>query len=219
MRTLKNVAGGWKIVWLKTKRRSSDRKQQSFELKVWLASPVESTDKSSGGDNVSREPSGVASSSAPASSTAAAERFQSDEIPDHGVNRARWSPHVDASDVSPGDVKHSQEHAQEHSRGSNDNQSPRRMIWKTPVIKVMPSENWDECENDEESYVDDVNGGFVDPEMVRVARVEGLAGYLKMQVYCCVPVAECGSHKVIQTSWVDTKPRGRTVSTNSLPFV
>ena len=65
-------------------------------------------------------------------------------------------------------------------------------------------EKWDECENDEESSVDDVNGGFLDPEMVREARVEELAGYLKMQVYCCVPVAECGSHKVIQTRGVDT---------------
>ena len=58
--------------------------------------------------------------------------------------------------------------------------------------------------NGEESYVDDVNGGFLDPEMVREARVEELAGYLKMQVYCRVPVAEIGSHKVIKTRWVDT---------------
>ena len=56
----------------------------------------------------------------------------------------------------------------------------------------------------EESYVDDINGGFRDPEMVREARVEELAGYLKMQVYCRVPVAEIGSHKVIKTRWVDT---------------
>ena len=27
---------------------------------------------------------------------------------------------------------------------------------------------------------------------------------LKMQVYCRVPVAEIGSHKVIKTRWVDT---------------
>ena len=64
-------------------------------------------------------------------------------------------------------------------------------------------EKWDECENDEESYVDDVSGGSLDPEMVREARVEELAGYLKMQVYCRVPV-ECGSHEVIKTRWVDT---------------
>ena len=62
----------------------------------------------------------------------------------------------------------------------------------------------DECESGEESYVDDVNGGFLDPEMVREARVEELAGYLKMQVYCRVPVAEVGSHNVIKTRWVDT---------------
>ena len=74
----------------------------------------------------------------------------------------------------------------------------------------------DECENDEESYVDDVNGGFLDPEMVREARVEEPAGYLKMQAYCRVPVAECGSHKVIQTRW-EHKQRGRTFSRNSLP--
>ena len=40
--------------------------------------------------------------------------------------------------------------------------------------------------------------------MVREARVEELAGYLKMQGYFLVPVAECGSRKVIQTRWVDT---------------
>ena len=62
----------------------------------------------------------------------------------------------------------------------------------------------DECENDEESYVDDVNGGFLDPEMVREARVEELAGYLAMQVCCRVPVAERASHRVIKTRWVDT---------------
>ena len=39
---------------------------------------------------------------------------------------------------------------------------------------------------------------FLDPEMVREARVEELAGYLKMQVYCRVPVAEIGSHKAIR---------------------
>ena len=39
--------------------------------------------------------------------------------------------------------------------------------------------------------------------MVREARVEESAGYLKMQVYGRVPVAECGSHRVIQTRWVD----------------
>ena len=78
-------------------------------------------------------------------------------------------------------------------------------VCEEPVITIgVDGEKWDECENDEESYVDDVNGGFLDPEMVREARVEELAGYLEMQVYCRVPVAECGSHKVIKTRWVDT---------------
>ena len=34
--------------------------------------------------------------------------------------------------------------------------------------------------------------------------VEELAGFLAIQVYCRVPVGECGSHKVIKTRWVDT---------------
>ena len=33
------------------------------------------------------------------------------------------------------------------------------------MITIGVDEKWDECENDEES-VDDVNGGFLDPEMV-----------------------------------------------------
>ena len=79
-------------------------------------------------------------------------------------------------------------------------------VCEEPEITIgVDGEKWDECENDEESYVHDVNGGFLDPEMVREARVEESAGYLKMQVYCRVPVAGCGSHKVIQTRWVDTK--------------
>ena len=174
---------------------------------------------------MSREPSGVASS-APASSSAAAERFQSDEVPDHGVKRIRWSPHVDASEISLGDVEHSQEHAREHSRGlkrqpesatedledagdqgdaDDGDMNTIGAVCEEPVITVgVDGENWDECENDAESNVDDVNGGFLDPEMVREARVEELPGYLKMQVYCRLPVAECGSHNVIQTRWVDT---------------
>ena len=71
----------------------------------------------------------------------------------------------------------------------------------------VDGEKWDECENDEESYVDDV----------LEARVEDLAGYLKMQVYCRTPVAKCGSHTVIKTRWVDTMKRRRSVFRNSLP--
>ena len=91
-------------------------------------------------------------------------------------------------------------------------------VCEEPVMTMgVDGETWDECANDEESYVDDVNGGFLDPEMVREASVEELAGYLKMQVCCRVPVAECGSRQVIQTRWVDTNKGGRTVSRNSLP--
>ena len=44
-------------------------------------------------------------------------------------------------------------------------------VCEEPVITIgVDGEKWDECENDEESYVDDVNGGFLDPEMVREAR-------------------------------------------------
>ena len=81
----------------------------------------------------------------------------------------------------------------------------------------VDGETLDEYESGEESYVDDVNGGFLDPEMVREARVEELAGYLKMQVYCRVPVAEIGSHKVIKMRSVDTNKWRRAVSRNSLP--
>ena len=56
-----------------------------------------------------------------------------------------------------------------------------------PVITIgVDGEMLDECENDKESCIDDFNGGFLDPEMVREARVEVLAGL--MQVYCRVSV-------------------------------
>ena len=128
--------------------------------------------------------------------------------------------------MNPGEVEHSQEHAQENSRGlkrqpesatedledagdqgdaDDGDMNTTGAVCEKPVITiVVDGEKWDECENDEESYVENVNGGFLDPEVVREARVEELAGYVKMQVYCRVPVAECGSHKVIQTRWVDT---------------
>ena len=48
----------------------------------------------------------------------------------------------------------------------------------------VDGERLDDCENDEDSYIDDVTGGFLDPEMVREARVEELAGSLAMQVCC-----------------------------------
>ena len=76
-------------------------RSEAARLRVegWLASRVESADKSSGGDIVSQALSGAASSSASAAaasssapavasiSSAAAERFRSDEVPDHGVKR------------------------------------------------------------------------------------------------------------------------------------
>ena len=105
--------------------------------------------------------------------------------------------------MNPGEVEHSQEHAQEQSRGLKRQPEPATedlqdagdqggandgdmktlgAVCEEPVITIgVGGENWDECESDEESYVDDVDGGFLDPPMVREARVEELAGYLKMQ--------------------------------------
>ena len=49
-------------------------------------------------------------------------------------------------------------------------------VCEEPMITIgFDGEKWDECENDEGSNVDDVNGGFLDLEMVREARVEELA--------------------------------------------
>ena len=93
----------------------------------WLASRVESTEKSRTGDGVSHEPSGAASSSAPAaavsgsvpmavSSSSADERFRSDEV-DHGVKRIRWSPHEqDTKEFDPNESS-VQIPSQEHNRG------------------------------------------------------------------------------------------------------
>ena len=151
---------------------------------------------------------------------------RSDEVPDHGVKRVRWSPHEqdtkefdpnepsDASVQSRG-LKRQPESTTEdledagdqENRGDADDDDMKALgaVCEEPVITIgVDGETLDECENGEESYVDDVNGGFLDPEMVREARVEELAGYLKMQVYCRVPVAEIGSHKQIKTRWVDT---------------
>ena len=200
-------------------------------------------EKSRSGDVVSHEPSGAASSSAPAaaasgsvpmavSTSSADERFRSDEVPDHGVKRVRWSPHEqDTKEFDPNESS-VQIPSQEHNRGlkrqpesttedledagdqenrgdaDDDDMKALGAVNEEPVITIgVNGETLDECEGVEESYVDDVNGGFLDPEMVREARVEELAGYLKMQVYCRVPVAEIGSHK----------QRGRAVSRNSLP--
>ena len=178
---------------------------------------------------MSHEPSGAASSSATAaaaasgsvpmavSSSSADERFRSDEVPDHGVKRVRWSPHAqDTKEFDPNEPSDasvqppSQEHAQEHNRGlkrqpesttedledagdqenrgdaDDDDMKALGAVCEEPVITIgVDGETLDECENGEESYVDDVNGGFLDLEMVREARVEELAGYSR-----CITVSQ-----------------------------
>ena len=213
-------------------------RSEAAKLRVdnWFASRVESTEKPRSGDAVSHEPSGAASSSPAAaasgsvpmavSSSSADERFRSDEVPDHGVKRVRWSPHEqDTKEFDPNETSDAsvqsrglkrqpesttedlEDAGDQENRGDADDDDMKVLgaVCKEPVITIgVDGETLDDCENGEESYVDDVNGGFLDPEMVREARVEELAGYLKMQVYCRVPVAEIGSHKVIKTRWVDT---------------
>ena len=74
----------------------------------------------------------------------------------------------------------------QENRGDADDDDMKALgaVNEEPVITIgVDGDTLDECENGEESYVDDVNGGFLDPEMVREARVEELTGYLKMQVY------------------------------------
>ena len=215
-------------------------RSEAAKLRVdnWLASRDGSTEKPRSGDVVSHEPSRAASSSAPAAAASSAdERFRSDEVPDHGVKRVRWSPHeqntkeFDPNESSDASV---QTPSQEHNRGlrrqpesttedledagdqenrrdaDDDEMKALGAANEEPVITIgVDGETLDECESGEESYVDDVNGGFLDPEMVREARVEELAGYLKMHVYCRVPVAEISSHKVIKTRWVDTNRKIR----------
>ena len=73
-----------------------------------------------------------------------------------------------------------------------------------PVITIgLDGETLADCEagdtQEEESHIDDVDGDFPDPDLVREARLEELAGYREVQVYCRVPIGECGSHKVIKT--------------------
>ena len=47
---------------------------------------------------------------------------------------------------------------------------------------------------EEESYIDDVNGGFLDSDLVKDARLDELAGNH----------GGCGSHHVIKARWCDT---------------
>ena len=67
----------------------------------------------------------------------------------------------------------------------------------TRDIDRVDGEMLDECENDEEYFTDEVNGGFLDPEMVRGACVEELAGNVAMHVSQVLSV-------VLKTRWVDT---------------
>ena len=51
------------------------------------------------------------------SSSSADERFRSDEVPDHGVKRVRWSPHEqDTKEFDPNESS-VQVSSQEHNRG------------------------------------------------------------------------------------------------------
>ena len=119
----------------------------------------------------------------------------------------------------PESTKEDLEDAGDQGDADVDDMNAMGAVCEESVITIgVDGEMLDECENDEESNIDGVNGCFLDPEMVREARVEELAGYLAMQVYCRVPVAGCGSHRVIKTRWVDTNKRGRAVSRNSLPI-
>ena len=76
----------------------------------------------------------------------------------------------------------------QENRGDADDDDMNALgaVNEEPVITIgVNGETLDECESVEESYVD-VNGGFLDPKMVREARVEELAGYVKLQ-----PVTHC----------------------------
>ena len=146
------------------------------------------------------------------SSSSADERFQSDEVPDHGVKRARWSPHEqDTKEFDPNESS-VQVSRQEHNRGlkpqpestteyledagdqenrgdaDDDDMKALGAVNEEPVITIVVNGGTlDECESVEESNVDDVNGGFLYPGMVREARVEELAGYFKSR---CIAVSQ-----------------------------
>ena len=117
MRTLKNVAGSWRIASLKTKRQNSDRKQQSFALKVgWRVESNQQRNREVVTQCHTRRAElraarhrrlqqGAQRQAVASSSSAAAERFQS-EVPDHGVKRERWSPQVqDTSELGPSESR------------------------------------------------------------------------------------------------------------------
>ena len=179
----------------------------------------------------SSAPAAAASGSVPmaVTSNSADERFKRDEISDHGVKRVRWSPHAqnmkefDSDEQSNASVRsrglkrqqksttENQEDAvDQENRGNTDDDDMKALgaVNEKPVTTIgVDGETSDEFESVEESYVDDVNCCFLDPAMVNKRRVEELAGYFKMQVYCRVPVAEIGLHKVVKTRWADTNKR------------
>ena len=72
---------------------------------------------------------------------------------------------------------------QDDGRGDADDEDMKSLGAFCEELVMVDGEKLDEVENFEESYIDDVNGSFLDPQMVKEARVAGLAGYLAMQVY------------------------------------
>ena len=100
--------------------------------------------------------------------SAAAERFQSDEVPDHGVKRVTWSPQVqDTSELGPSEsslrplaLKRQPESTTEdlEDAGADDeDMNALGAVCEEPVTTIGVD---GEMLDDEESYIDDVNGGF-----------------------------------------------------------
>ena len=107
---------------------NSDRKQKNFVLIIGWSVELNRLRNRGVVTLCHTSPSRAASSSAAAaaasgsvpmavSSSSADERFQSDEVPDHGVKRARWSPHEqDTKEFDPNESS-VQVSSQEHNRG------------------------------------------------------------------------------------------------------
>ena len=106
------------------------------------------------------------------------------------MKRVRWSPQVeDTIELGPSEsrsdargLKRRPESTtedledavdQDDGRGDSEDEDTKALgaVCEEPVITIgVDGEKLDEGENVEESYIDDVNGGFLDPEMVREAR-------------------------------------------------
>ena len=71
-----------------------------------------------------------------------------------------------------------------------------------PLVQVEGEQLCEELE----AYIDDVNGGFLDPSLVRSAQAEEIAFYNSEGIYDKVPRAECtgAGLKPISVRWVDT---------------